>query len=121
MERPSTLCHQPLAISHVALLRFLVIRVLSTEAAVLRKLQPLRRLLLVLRRAVVAPLAHRARERNDISHKSPVRAQGSGQRALAAVALCPLPSALLDDLAHCAGTDGSAAFTDGEARAFLER
>ena len=50
------------------LLRFLVRRVLPAEAAVLAELQPLRRLLLVLRRAVVAALALAAREMNDVAH-----------------------------------------------------
>jgi hypothetical protein len=38
------------------------------EAAVLAQLEPLRGLLLVLRRAVVAPLTFEARERDDVSH-----------------------------------------------------
>src|SRR5262245_31662663 len=42
--------------------------VFATEAAELGKLQPLGRLLLVLRRAVIAPLALSARERDDVSH-----------------------------------------------------
>jgi hypothetical protein len=43
-------------------------RVLPTEAAVLVELDPLGRLLLVLRRAVVPALAVTARQMNDISH-----------------------------------------------------
>jgi hypothetical protein len=43
-------------------------RVLAAEAAEFREFQPLRGLLLVLRRAVVAPLALGARERDDVSH-----------------------------------------------------
>src|SRR6478672_1741107 len=43
-------------------LSFFVRRVLAAEAAVLRELQLLRVRLLVLRRRVVAPLAHRARQ-----------------------------------------------------------
>jgi hypothetical protein len=43
-------------------------RVLPAEAAELRELQPLRRLLLVLRRAVIASPAHGARQRDDVSH-----------------------------------------------------
>jgi hypothetical protein len=39
-----------------------------TEAAVLAELQPLGRLLLVLGRAVVAPLALGARQTDDVSH-----------------------------------------------------
>ena len=50
------------------LLRFLVRRVLPAEPAVLAELQPLRRLLLVLRRAVVPALAVAARQMNDVSH-----------------------------------------------------
>src|SRR4030095_165929 len=45
-------------------------RVLATEAAELRELQPIRRFLLVLRRGVVAPLALRAGQRHDVSHYS---------------------------------------------------
>jgi hypothetical protein len=51
-----------------ALLGLFMSRVLATEAAVLAELEPLRRLLLVLRRAVVAPFALEARERDDVSH-----------------------------------------------------
>ena len=43
-------------------------RVLATEAAELAELQPLGRLLLVLRRAVVAAFAVAARHVNDVSH-----------------------------------------------------
>jgi hypothetical protein len=50
------------------LLRFLMWRVLATEAAVLAELEPLGRGLLVLRCAVVAALTFGARERNDVSH-----------------------------------------------------
>ena len=51
-----------------ALLRFFMTRVLAAEAAVLAELEPLRRLLLVLRRAVVATLALAARHLNDVAH-----------------------------------------------------
>ena len=51
-----------------ALFALLVRRVLPTEPAVLGELEPLGRLLLVLRRAVIAPLALGARERDDVSH-----------------------------------------------------
>ncbi len=44
-------------------------RVLAAEPAELVELQPFRRLLLVLRRAVVAPLTVAAREMNDVSHR----------------------------------------------------
>jgi hypothetical protein len=50
------------------LFRFLVRRMLAAEAAVLRELDPLRRLFLVLRRAVVAALAVAAGHMNDVSH-----------------------------------------------------
>src|SRR3954452_24131392 len=50
------------------LLRSFVSRVFPTEAAVLAEFQPLGRLLLVLRRAVVAPLTFEAREADDVSH-----------------------------------------------------
>src|SRR5262245_14665678 len=43
-------------------------RVLAAEPAEFRELQPVRRLLLVLRRAVVPPLALGARERDDVPH-----------------------------------------------------
>ena len=43
-------------------------RVLATEAAVLAELEPLGRRLLVLRRAVIAPLTFGACERDDVSH-----------------------------------------------------
>ena len=52
----------------IDLFLFLVRRVLATETAVLAELEPLGRLLLVLRRAVVAPLTFRAREGNDVAH-----------------------------------------------------
>ena len=44
-------------------------RVLPAEAAELRELETLGRLLLVLRRAVVPPLARLARERDDVPHR----------------------------------------------------
>jgi hypothetical protein len=43
-------------------------RVLAAEAAEFGKLQPLGRLLLVLRRAVITPLAFLTRERDDVPH-----------------------------------------------------
>jgi hypothetical protein len=43
-------------------------RVLAAKAAELAELQPFGRLLLVLRRAVVAPLTVAARQMNDVSH-----------------------------------------------------
>ena len=57
-----------LKLVNLQLLRFLMRRVLAAEAAILRKLDPLRRLLLVLRRAVIAALAFPAREMNDVAH-----------------------------------------------------
>src|SRR5262249_41727250 len=93
------LCQLSYGLRNCGLLRLLVIRMLPAEAAVLRKLQPLSRLLLVFRRAVVAPLAHRAGERDDVSHNA----------------------SLLDDLRHRARADGAAPLADGEARAFFER
>jgi hypothetical protein len=50
------------------LLRLPMRRVLSAEAAELAELEPLGRLLLVLGRAVVAPFALLARQRDDVSH-----------------------------------------------------
>src|SRR5437867_3682076 len=61
---------QPPVPSLQPLLRLLVRSMFSAEAAELRELQPLGRFLLVLRRAVVAPLALGARERDQISHWS---------------------------------------------------
>src|SRR5262249_3137384 len=54
--------------ARVPLLRLLMRRVLSTEAAELAELQPLGCLFLVLRRAVIAPLTLGARQRDDVSH-----------------------------------------------------
>jgi hypothetical protein len=56
------------AVSSSKLFRLFMSRVLPAEAAVLRELDPLRRLLLVLRRAVVAALAVTAGQVNDVSH-----------------------------------------------------
>jgi hypothetical protein len=50
------------------LLRLLMVRMLPTEPAVLAELQPVGRLLLVLRRAVIASFADAARQMNDVSH-----------------------------------------------------
>jgi hypothetical protein len=66
-----------------ALLRLLVRRVLPAEATELAELEPLGRLLLVLRRAVVPTLALAARQLNDVSHCSipvGIRDPGSGVR-----------------------------------------
>ena len=63
---PSALC--PLPCRRQFLLRLLVRRVLPAETAVLGELNPLCRLLLVLRRAVIAAFAITAREMNDVSH-----------------------------------------------------
>jgi hypothetical protein len=54
--------------SPMLLFALLVRRVLPAEATELAELEPLGRLLLVLRRAVVATLALAARELNDVSH-----------------------------------------------------
>jgi hypothetical protein len=51
-------------------LAFLVSRVLPAEPAELAQLEALGRLLLVLRRAVIAPLTFGAGERDDVSHGS---------------------------------------------------
>ena len=51
-----------------SLLRLPMRRMFPAEAAELAQLEPLARLLLVLGRAVVAPLALGARQRNDVSH-----------------------------------------------------
>src|SRR5262245_11042695 len=78
---------------------------LPAETAELREFQPLRRLLLVLRRAVIASLALGARQRDEVSHGASAIPSGS----------------LFYNLGHRAGADRSAALTDGEARARFER
>ena len=57
-----------LSYSPSPLLRFFVRRVLTAEATVLVELNAFRRLLLVLRRAVVPALALAAGQMNDVSH-----------------------------------------------------
>jgi hypothetical protein len=52
----------------LSLFGLLVRRVLPAKTAELAELEPFRRLLLVLRGAVVAPLALAARQLNDVSH-----------------------------------------------------
>ena len=54
----------------VPLFGFFMRRVLAAETAVLVELDPLRRLLLVLRRGVVTPLTFLASERDDVPHGS---------------------------------------------------
>src|SRR5262249_6962335 len=81
------------------LLLLFVRSVLATEAAVLAHLEPLGRLLLVLRRAVVAALTFAARHGYDVAHTP----------------------ALLENLRNRAGADGASAFADGEAEALFER
>src|SRR5580765_8998031 len=54
-------------------------RVLPAKPAVLAHLEPIGRLLLVLRRAVVAPFALQTRQRHDVSHIA-CRGQRSGVR-----------------------------------------
>src|SRR5262245_52279660 len=111
-------------------------RVLAAEAAVLAQLEPLGRLLLVLGRAVVAPLTLVARQSDDVSHnwtlvrlqapgsrlQAPARhtEPGAGHRALPE-AWYPVPEALFNDLGDRAGADGAAALTNREPRALLER
>src|SRR5690349_5100536 len=92
---------------------------LAAEAAVLAELDPLRRLLLVLRRAVVPTLALAAREMNDVSHTELRRVWG--------LATCPsgpeslVPQALFQNLGDRARADRAAAFANREARALFER
>ena len=52
----------------MSLLRLFMSRVLPAEAAELAHLEPLRRLLLVLRRAVIAAFAVAAGHVNDVAH-----------------------------------------------------
>jgi hypothetical protein len=56
----------------------------AAEAAELAELEPLGRLLFVLRRAVVAPLALGAGERDDVSHVGTRQASDAGLPASAA-------------------------------------
>src|SRR5687768_1585159 len=72
-------------------------RVLPAEPAVLAELQPLGRLLLVLRRAVVPALTVTARQMDDVPH------------------------GLFHNLRNRARADGAPAFTNREARALLQR
>jgi hypothetical protein len=60
--------NQQCAICNLQLLAFLVRRMLPAEPTELAHLEPLGRLLLVLGRAVIAPLTFGARERDDVSH-----------------------------------------------------
>src|SRR5207244_4066482 len=60
--------------SKFRLLTLLMRRVLPARAAILAELQSLRALPPVFRRAVVAPLALGARERDDVSHRQILRA-----------------------------------------------
>jgi hypothetical protein len=62
-------------------------RVLATEAAELVEFKPLSRLLLVLRGAVVPPLAVTARQMNDVSH-GPTRMVGGGWWLVAGARFC---------------------------------
>src|SRR5258706_12248612 len=78
-------------------LTFLVSGVLPAEPAELSHLEALGRLLLVLRRTVVATLALHAGHRDDVAH------------------------GLLHNLGHRPGTDGAAALTNREARTLFER
>jgi hypothetical protein len=61
--------HSTISIFSTSLLRLFMPRVLAAEAAVLAQLEPLARLLFVLRRAVVAALTFVTRQRDDVSHQ----------------------------------------------------
>src|SRR5687768_13419712 len=108
--------------------------VLAAEPAELAQLEPLARLLLVLRRAVVAALARGARQRDDVSHccnncrDSGLGTRDSGTRGsnqdFAAESRAPSPESrryyLFNNFADRAGADGAAPFTNREPCALLE-
>src|SRR5688572_24172627 len=97
-------------------------RVLAAEAAELREFDPLCRLLLVLRRAVVPALAVAAGQMNDVSHCCSCGQWALGFRlADKPRADSRTPKALLEDLRNRPGTDRAAALANREARALLER
>ena len=106
---------------------FLVSDVLPAEPAVLAHLQTLGRLLLVLRRAVVAPFALGAGERDQISHtflKRPgTRDSRLEERFRSFSPSLPAPSLqpLLNDFSNRPGAHRAATFANGEPRARLER
>src|SRR5882672_1493924 len=95
--------------------------VLAAEPAVLAQLEPLARLLLVLRGAVIAAFALGARQRDDVSHcVIPCRDPGSGVRDPRVPSPEPRVPALFNDLGNRAGADRAAAFTNREPRALFE-
>jgi len=90
--------------------------------AELAHLDALGSLLLVLRRAVVAPLALGARQRHDVSHcGTPGRRSAEGPAAPGDRRSPGPTAALLDDLRDGSGTHRAATLADGEARALLDR
>src|SRR6186997_2603509 len=101
--------------------------VAAAEPAVLAQLQPLARLLLVLGRAVVAPLTFRARQGDDVSHCSVPCQLPTPQLptpnfpAAWELGRWELTDSLFDNLRDRAGAHRAAAFTNREARALLER
>src|SRR6185295_14991083 len=110
-------------VSHRKSLRLFMRRVFAAEAAVLVELDPLRRLLLVLRRAVVPALAVAARHVNDVSHcwiLVGIRYQVSGIRYQVSGFRYQSCCYLLDDFRHRTRADRAAALANREARALLE-
>ena len=94
-------------------------RVLPAERTVLLHLQPLGRLLLVLRRRVVAALALGAGQGDDVALAAPsLRSHQGRMGQLTPPSLFP---ALLENLGHRAGADRAAALADGEAHPLLHR
>src|SRR5579864_4406067 len=91
---------------------------LPAEAAELAQLEPLARLLPVLGRAVIAPLALGARHRDDFSHALPLPAPGPPASSLGGASVRPLG---FDKLGNRPRTDRPAALADGEAGTFLDR
>src|ERR1035437_3489128 len=100
-------------------------RVAAAAPAELFELQPVRRVLFVLGRYVIAFFALSALQNNVISrHNTPLPVVGGRWSALVCSDHCPLSTAhsfLFHDLRHCTGTDRSAAFADSEPESLFHR